>query len=234
MKPRFFLFAIIAVVLVMYLFQVDEIVPVALLTSEHIPRIVIDAGHGGEDGGAVAADGTTESFINLSISKRTENVLAFCGVSPIMTRTEEHIDYPDTCATIRSRKRWDQDRRIAIINTEKNTVLVSIHQNFYPSSSPHGIQVLYGSFSGSDLLAKEIHSALIRNLQPDNRRSPALISNTIYLMRKTECPAVLIECGFLSNPSELQLLKTDSYQTKLALIISTSVLLYCCGVTYES
>lgn len=236
MKFRFILFVfwVIAFVIGFYLIARPNHNAVMCFSPETSITIVIDAGHGGEDGGAVSYDGKAESSLNWAVSQKTDSILAFCGVASVMTRSDEEIIYPEECTTIRSRKRWDQNQRIELVNSLNNPILISIHQNFYPSSGPKGAQVLYGSALGSEALAQTLQNALITNLQPDNKRSAAPIGDNIYLMRKVNCPAVLVECGFLSNPEETNKLTDAGYQTKLALIISVSALSYCCGVTYES
>ena len=181
--------------------------------------LIIDPGHGGEDGGAVAADGTMEALLNLSIAQKLNDLASFCGVQTLMTRTGEHIDYPTDAATISARKTADQKQRVALINSIPNGILISIHQNWYPTSGPHGAQVLYARNPESEAFGTLMHAKLIESLDPENRRVAAPVSDDIYLMRNAQCPAVLIECGFLSNPEELSRLKENAYQTKLGMLM---------------
>ena len=186
--------------------------------------LIIDPGHGGEDGGAVAADGTQESDINLQIALRLRSLAEFCGIPVVMTRENAQINYPTDAATLAARKAADQKQRAALINSIDNGVLISIHQNYYPASGPHGAEVLYAPTEKSEDLGKLLHGLLIETLDPDNRRVAAPISDEIYLMRNVRCPAVLVECGFLSNPEELERLKSDSYHQKLALVMLSAYL----------
>lgn len=193
--------------------------------------LVIDAGHGGEDGGAVAANGTLESEINLDIALRLEALADFWGIPVVVTRNSHEIDYPDSAETLSAKKKADQDARIDLIQNTPGAVLISIHQNYYPSAAPWGIQVFYGIISGSEQLAEIAQGNLTVQLAPDNRRLASAIDEDIYLMRKVQCPAILVECGFLSNASELEKLETESYRTKLAAVLLASYQQYTEGIT---
>lgn len=184
--------------------------------------LIIDPGHGGEDGGAVGADGSKESEINLAVALKMEALCVFLGVESVMTRYSESLDYPKSATTIRAKKIADQKARIELINSAPNAVLISVHQNTYPSAKPSGGQALYGKVEGSQALAELIQSNITLSIDADNTRAAAKISDDIYLMKKAECPAVLVECGFMSNPTELELLKTEEYQAKLAAVFVAS------------
>ena len=181
---------------------------------------VIDAGHGGEDGGAVGGDGTLESEVNLDIALRLDQLMGLCGISAVLTRDTAELIYPDTAVTIREKKRADQEYRVSLVNRTEHAVLLSIHQNKYPSPGPKGAQVFYGTVDGSAELAKEVQAKLAA-LCGDHRKA-APISPEIYLMREARCPAILVECGFLSNPEELALLGSEAYRTKLALAVAAA------------
>lgn len=196
--------------------------PAAALQS--VPVLVIDAGHGGLDGGAVAADGTAESGLNLAVSLRARALAGLLGLPCAMTRSGDTLDYPDSASTTRTKKVWDQQQRVALINALPDAVLLSIHQNKYPDPRPRGAQVLYGKGEGSSAFAETAQSALTESLCPENRRVAAPIPDSIYLMKNVRCPAILVECGFLSNPEELALLKTPEYQLKLALTLTAAYL----------
>lgn len=193
------------------------------------PVLVIDPGHGGADGGAVAPDGTLESDINLDIALRLEALAAFWGVETVMTRSTAEIDYPAEAESLAAMKRADQNARIALINETPGAVLFSIHQNNYPASSPWGIQVFYGAVTDSSVLAETLQENLTGQLCPDNRRVAEPIDEGIYLMRKAQCQSVLVECGFLSNPSDLEKLESDGYRTQLAAVMLASYLQYTRG-----
>ena len=183
---------------------------------------VVDAGHGGEDGGAVSADGLRESDVNLAVALRLDGLLGLCGIPSVLTRDSDEIAYPDSAVTTRQRKRADQEYRASLLRSTENAVFLSIHQNKYPSSGPRGAQVLYGSTPGSKELAVAMQS-LLAQLCGDHRKA-AQVSEDIFLMRQASGPAILVECGFLSNPEELALLKTDGYRTKLALVLAAGCL----------
>lgn len=188
------------------------------------PVLVIDAGHGGLDGGASAADGTAESGLNLSIALRVRDLARLLGLPVRMTREAEELDYPAEEATIHAKKVWDQKRRVALINSLAEARLLSIHQNNYPDPRPSGSQVLYGAVEGSSDWGEATHDALVSALCPENRRVAAPISRDIFLMRSVNCPAILVECGFLSNPAEAARLKTAEYQRRIALVLIASYL----------
>ena len=193
------------------------------------PVLVIDPGHGGADGGAVAADGTTESGINLDIAMRLEALARFWGAEAVMTRRSEDIVYPDSAASIAAKKVADQHARVGLVNNTPGAVLLSIHQNNYPAASPHGIQVFYGAAAGGRELAEIAQGNLTALLCPDNRRLAVPIDQDVYLMKNVDCAAVLVECGFLSNPGDLSALKTDTYRLKLAAVLLGSYLQYTRG-----
>ena len=186
--------------------------------------LIVDPGHGGLDGGAVAADGTRESALNLAIACRLQMIALLCGVPVTMTRDTEELSYPESETKKKKKKVWDQKRRVTLINAAEHAVLISIHQNKYPDARPNGTQVLFGRTEGSEALGKTVHENLISALCPENRRVAAPISETIYLMRHIDCPAILVECGFLSNEADCSRLKDAGYQTKLALILAASFL----------
>lgn len=223
----FFVFAMALIVgfccvSVVYLTEVQE---TAALT-DNACTLILDAGHGGEDGGAVSADGMIEADVNLQIAQRLQALAVLTGVPVMMTRDSADIVYPDTATTTAQRKVADQKQRVEQINAVSNAVLISVHQNFFPSTSPCGSQVLYAATDGSDALGELMHDNLNAYLNPENRRVAAPISEKIYLMRNIHCPAVLVECGFLSNPEEAARLADPGYETKLAAVIFASYLQY--------
>lgn len=188
--------------------------------------LIIDAGHGGEDGGAVTSDGVPESGINLGIAQKLEALCGLFGVDCVMTRDSQELDYPDTAKTTAQRKSADQKARAELINSQEDAVLVSIHQNFYPDSRPFGCQVLYGKAEGSRELAELTHGLMTTALCPTSRRVAAPISEDIYLMRSAKCTSILVECGFLSNAAEAALLQTEAYQLKISALLLASYLQY--------
>ncbi|MCD8254454.1 MAG: N-acetylmuramoyl-L-alanine amidase [Oscillospiraceae bacterium] len=191
-----------------------------------LPVLVIDAGHGGLDGGASSADGMTENEVNLAIALRLEALASLCGAETVMTRTALDLNYPDESASIAEKKVWDQNYRLLLINSIKNAVLISIHQNAYPDPRPSGTLVLYGAAEGSSGFGEALHSQLAESFNPENRRVAAPAPDSVYLMRSVTCPAVLAECGFLSNPQEAEKLADDGYRLKLAMAMASVFLRY--------
>lgn len=206
----------------------DEAEPVTA-EAETTRVLIIDAGHGGEDGGAVTAGGVPESGINLAIAQKLEALAGLCGVESVMTRESQDINYPESAATTAQRKQSDQKARIELINSQSDAVLISIHQNYFPTAQPSGCQVLYGKPEGSRELGELTHKNLTEALCPTSRRVAAPISEDIYLMRSAKCTSILVECGFLSNPSEAALLQTEDYQLKISALLLASYLQYEAG-----
>lgn len=180
--------------------------------------IVIDAGHGGIDGGATSCSGVLESQINLQIAQRLELLMGLLGYDTLMTRCTDTSIYTEG-DTIASQKISDLKNRVKIVNETEDGVLVSIHQNTFPDTRYSGTQVFYASDDLSRELAKELQASCIRCLDPDSTRAckPA---KGIYLMEHIRKPGLLIECGFLSNPAEDKKLNDPSYQKKLTSVIA--------------
>lgn len=191
--------------------------------------LIIDAGHGGEDGGASTAEGVPESGINLAIACKLEALAGLFGVETVMTRESQYISYPESAATTAQRKQSDQKARIELINAQENAVLISIHQNYYPDARPSGCQVFYGKPEGSRELGELTHKNMTEALCPSSRRVAAPISEDIYLMRAAKCTSILVECGFLSNRNEAALLLTDDYQLKISALLLASYLQFEAG-----
>ena len=197
-----------------------------LAEAQQERTLIIDPGHGGYDGGAVSEGGVQEADVNLAISRRLRLLAQLCGLQTAATRTTADIAYPEDADTIAARKVWDQKQRVAMINDTPNAVLISIHQNQYPTAQPHGAQVLYAATKGSDALGEWMQTLLVTQLDPENRRVAAPISDDIYLMKNIRCTGVLVECGFLSNPEECARLQTDAFQNKLSMTILSAYLQY--------
>ena len=186
--------------------------------------VVLDPGHGGEDGGAVSADGVAESRLNLEIARRVHDLLRLTGQSVIMTRNDD-VSIHTEGETVRARKASDIRNRVALVNACDQAILLSIHQNSLPSSPvTHGAQVFRNEQAGADVLACTIQDSLNAAINAGNEKQSRKIPSTIYLMKHVTAPAVLIECGFLSNPQETNLLQQPSYQTKLATAITAGYL----------
>lgn len=193
--------------------------------NRHLPTIIIDAGHGGFDGGAVAEDGTVEKDINLEVSLYLQEYLELSGFDTVMTRCEDISLEDDGLSTIRSKKTSDIHNRLKLMEDTDNAIFISIHQNKYSIEKYSGLQVFYSpQFSEqSSALAQSIQENVTNILQPDNERAIKKCGTSVYLIFNAVKPAVLVECGFLSNYNETQLLKTDTYQRKLAFSIATGI-----------
>lgn len=189
------------------------------------PLLVIDAGHGGEDGGAVAADGTVESGINLAVSLDLNELLRFLGCETKLTRTEDTAIYSDGAKTLREKKSSDLKNRAALVNETPDAILLSIHQNSLPASrSVCGAQAFYARTAGSEGLAEAIQAALNTAVNSERPKGKKPIDKSVYLMKNVRCPAVLVECGFLSNAAEAARLREPDYQRRLAVTIAAGFL----------
>lgn len=183
--------------------------------------VIIDAGHGGIDGGATSCTGVLESKLNLEISARLNDLLHLLGISTLMIRTDDRSVYTSG-QTIAAKKVSDLKERVRIINSTSNAVLISIHQNHFTDSRYDGAQVFYASTDRSKEIAGIVQNALKEHLKRDNNRDIKK-ADCIYLLDKINCTGILIECGFLSNPVEEAKLRTPAYQQKLCSIIGSAL-----------
>ena len=178
--------------------------------------IVVDAGHGTPDEGAESSNGTTEAEINLKIALKLQKLLEQSGTTVILTRSDENGIYESNRDSIREKKISDMHNRVTIGNESGADIFVSIHLNKINESQYDGWQTFYKKGSEeSKSLAEYIQESLNNSMQRENNRIPAML-NSIYLMKNIEIPICLVECGFLSNQEEEQLLLTDEYQERLA------------------
>lgn len=191
------------------------------------PVIIIDVGHGGEDGGAVAEDGTLEKDLNLSISTYLYQYFREQNFDTIILRTEDVALGDQNLSTIRERKRSDLQKRVEIMNSYPNSVTISIHQNKFEQRKYSGTQVFYSvNDANSVKLAESIRTSIVKDLQPDNKRETKPATESIYVLNHAQYTAVLVECGFVSNSDELAKLKDTDYQKKLAYEIFSGFLEY--------
>lgn len=187
--------------------------------------IIIDPGHGDPDGGAIGIDGVIEKDINLSISLKLKILFQWVGYSVIMTREGDNAIYDNGSNTIRKKKSSDLHNRLAIINSHPKAIFISIHQNIYKSRKSNGSLIFYSPNNiSSKGLAQSIQDSIASMLQPQNKRIVSPIKKSIYLLHNAKSPAVLVECGFLSNQSDCKLLENDSYQKKIAFAIFCGIL----------
>ncbi len=182
--------------------------------------IVVDAGHGGVDGGATSCSGVLEKQTNLEIALRLDDLLHFLGFDTVMIRTTDISVYTEG-ETIAAKKVSDLKKRVSIVNSLDNSILVSIHQNTYPDSRYSGAQVFYNDFTAREI-AVNLQSNLIKTLNPGSKRVSKKASG-VYLMQHIERPGLLIECGFISNPQEDANLQAGEYQKKLCGVIACSL-----------
>ena len=183
--------------------------------------VVIDAGHGGVDGGTTSCTGVLESQYNLEIALKLNDLLHLLGIETVMIRDTDCSVYTKG-ETIAQKKVSDLKERARIVNTTENAILVSIHQNHFSLPEYSGAQVFYAPTEGSEDIAKLLQMALIQAVNPNSHRQIKR-ADGIYLMQHINCPGVLIECGFLSNPKETYLLGTSSYQKKLCSVIASTL-----------
>ena len=179
--------------------------------------VIVDAGHGGFDGGAVAPDGTVEKDINLQIATSLSELLALNGYSVIMTRSTDTGTEDDFTKPIQVRKVSDLKNRLALMNKYPNAIFVSIHLNKFTASSAKGAQVFYSkNIPESFTLGDSIQWNIKKLLQPENDRVIKQGTKSTYLLYNAQIPAVIVECGFLSNAEDLKNLKTDQYKNQIA------------------
>lgn len=191
------------------------------------PVIIVDAGHGGVDGGAVASDGTVEKDINLKIALKLRDCLAAMGFSVLLTREGDYSIHDSSAGTIRQKKVSDIKNRLKMTSDHPEALFVSIHQNTYTSSKYRGSQVFYAAQNPkSRELAELLQTSLRDQLQPENTRQIKPSPKSIYLLYHMQSVGALVECGFLSNHDETQMLKSDDYQNKLAFSIACGIMDY--------
>ena len=196
-----------------------------LLKLPDLPVFVLDAGHGGADGGTSSASGVLESDINLAITLRMRDLFTLLGQPTVLTRADENSLADDPSASIRQQKVSDTKNRVSLINSIENARLISIHQNALAGHpSVHGAQVFYNAVGDSSTLAETMQQELNQAVNVGNEKGKKPISKDIYLMSHVTCPAVLVECGFLSNTAESEILQTPSYQMLLAMTICCAAL----------
>ena len=194
------------------------------VNSDNHHIVVIDAGHGGVDGGAVSCTGVFESQINLEIAKRLDDLFHLMGIHTVMIRETDRSVYTEG-ETIAAKKVSDIKERIRIINTTPNAIVISIHQNNFHDPRYSGTQVFYNNAIGSKELAETLQTAFRENLNPSNKRQIKKTTG-VYLMDHINCTGVLIECGFLSNETEEAKLRDQNYQNNLCCVITTTVSKY--------
>jgi N-acetylmuramoyl-L-alanine amidase len=183
------------------------------------PVVILDPGHGGIDGGA-QANGIVEKGINLAIAQNLRDLLSVQGFHVIMTREDDRSIHDEGITQIARQKRSDLHNRLAIMEDHPEAIFISIHQNQFPQPSCQGAQIFYSQNRlESQKLAQAIQESFQRNLQPENSRQIKPAQNNLFLLYEAKIPAVMAECGFLSNPQESQKLAETEYQEQVAFTI---------------
>lgn len=203
------------------LFAGDKIRTYVSVQQENVRRnlVVLDPGHGGKDPGKVGADEELEKDINLAISLKVREKLEEDGMEVVMTR-EEDVMLSDGDAD--NKKLEDLNSRIGIINEQQPAIAVSIHQNSYSDPAVRGAQVFYFTHSDKGKQAAEALQKELLEFDQENTRD-IKANDTYYLLKKTEVPTVIVECGFLSCPGEAELLTDEAYQEELAGAIAKGI-----------
>ena len=203
--------------------KVGSVQPVSLNRLTR-PTIVIDAGHGGEDGGAVGVDGIVEKNINLSIAQKLRDLLVLQGYDVIMTRDSDTAIYDAGTEGLRNKKISDLDNRLKLMQENPGCIFLSIHQNQFGSPIYHGAQVFYSTNSQSSQdLAQVLQDSFRTLLDPENNRKIKPVGEEIFLLNQAPTTAVLVECGFLSNQQEAYRLTDEAYQSEIAFVLFTAL-----------
>ncbi len=194
--------------------------------SESSPAVIIDPGHGGEDGGAVGADGTLEKHLNLAVSENVRDIFALFGIPVAMTREEDHMLYDYYCDLddyTGKMKTYDLKNRLKMAEGSGAQLFLGIHMNKFPQTQYSGLQVYYSpNRSESESAASLIRTYAKNFLQPENNREIKKATSSIYILHRITMPAVLVECGFLSNEGECALLNTPEYRLRTAAVIAAA------------
>lgn len=188
--------------------------------------IVIDAGHGGADSGCVGVNGCYEKDINLAIVKNLQSLLTISGFEVVLTRSEDVSIHDENVEGLRDQKVSDMENRLEIVNTYPDCIFVSVHQNQFTEKQYFGGQIFYTTNNPDNFKFAQIMQNCFRELQPENDREIKLIDNGLYLFKTTQQPALLIECGFLSNESDAANLTDSEYQKKTAFVIYKGLMEY--------
>lgn len=191
------------------------------------PVIILDPGHGGVDGGAVSILGDAEKDINLNISLLVRDLLQVSGYQTVMTRETDVSIHDSSANTIRKQKNSDLHNRLKIIESHPNSLFISIHQNNFTQSSVHGAQMFYSQNNeNSKIIAQTLEENFEKYLNKTTQKDIKPAQSNLFLLYNAKSPAVLVECGFLSNAIEAKKLKEEAYQKDLAFVIYSSIVDY--------
>ncbi len=226
MKKYFSIFLSIFVLVSAIFIQKVENASSSTIINE-VPVIIVDAGHGDFDGGAVATDGTNEKDINLEIAFKLNEILTGLGYKTRMVRTDDTATHNKELSTIREKKISDTRNRTNLMTEYESCIYISIHQNKYDDSSVWGTQTFYSpNDAKSQRIAEFIQAIIVSELQPTNHRQVKKSGSNIYILYNATKPCVMVECGFISNPKEFSQLKDGEYQSKIAFLIAIGIINY--------
>ncbi len=204
--------------------SIDVYVPVSTPQANDNFVIVLDAGHGGMDGGGTSVNGALEKDINLSIVLKVRDMCESFGYKVVVTRDTDKSIHNDGVKGVRKQKLSDMDNRLAIFNKYDNSINLSIHQNLYTQPQYNGAQMFFAKSNPSnEKLANIMRSEFVAQIQPKNTRETKEVGKELYLCYFTKNPSLMIECGFLSNPEEAAKLETEEYQSQVAFTIFSGI-----------
>ena len=188
--------------------------------------VILDAGHGGIDSGAVGVNGELEKNINLEIVKDLRDMLTVSGFNVVLTRNADKSIHDSGVTGIRNQKISDMENRLEIVRGYKDALFFSIHQNKFTDAEYFGAQIFYNENNPDNMLLAQIMQDNFKVIQPGNNREIKLSGDELYLFKDTMIPAVLIECGFLSNEQDAKNLNSEEYQHKVAFMIYNGIIRY--------
>ncbi|NLP26716.1 MAG: cell wall hydrolase [Clostridiales bacterium] len=202
--------------------KIQTVVPASTMPNNELV-IILDAGHGGMDGGCSTADGVPEKGINLNILLNLRDMLTMAGYKVEVTRDTDKSIHDKGVEGIANQKRSDMDNRLALFNKYPNAICISIHQNQFTDPKYSGAQMFYSEKNDSQYLAQAIQDKFVEFLQPDNMREIKPCGEELFLCHFSKNPTIMVECGFLSNVEEANKLKTEEYQKEIAFTIFASL-----------
>ncbi len=220
-------FIILIIAMLIYTAEKNESFSVNSGNIKSFRTVIVDAGHGGADGGTTGIDGSVEKEINLQIAQKLKTMLNLYGFNVVMTRESDDSIHDSSASSLRQKKISDIHNRLKIINSNTDALFISIHQNHFENSSVHGTQVFYSKNNVlSQKLAQCVQDSVVKNTQSDNSKQIKKSGTEIYLLYHSHNPSIMIECGFMSNSDDVKLLHDDAYQKKLVLSIADGIINY--------
>lgn len=202
----------------------ERALPTSGAAASDKPVIVLDAGHGGLDSGAVGSSGTLEKDVNLSVVLTLRDMFQMSGFEVVLTRDQDISIYDDGVVGIRNQKLNDMDNRLKIIQSYPDSIFLCVHQNNYTDPRYFGAQMFYNNNNPQNRTLAQIMQNSFVKLQPENDREIKLSGEELFLLKSNKNPSLMIECGFLSNPDEERDLSTWEYQQKVAFTIYSGVM----------